>query len=146
MNALFPLLVALVAGIGVAVQSPSNAALARSTGSVWLAALWSFAIGTATLLAIWAVADRTPIASVRAAPWWTWLGGFYGAWFVAAFAFATPRLGLAVALTVAVAAQLAAALVIDHFGLLGLARAPVSAGRVAGLLLVLAGVVLVRRG
>ena len=42
--------------------------------------------------------------------------------------------------------QMAMAVVLDHYGLLGLPRHEVSLQRIAGLLLVVAGVVLVRRG
>lgn len=145
MQALLPIILVALAGIGVAIQSPTNAALARTGGSVWLAAVISFSVGLAALLVGWAV-DRTPVSAVRHAPWWMWLGGFYGAWFVAVLAFATPRLGLAVALTITVAAQLATALVIDRFGWLGLGQQPVTPGRVVGVALVLIGAVLVRRG
>jgi transporter family-2 protein len=145
MNALFPILAVLIAGIGVAVQPPTNAALARTAGSVWLAALVSFSVGTLALLAVWAV-DRTPLSALKGAPWWAWLGGLYGAAFVAALAYAAPRLGLAATLTVAVASQLVTALAVDRLGLLGLPQQPVTIGRLAGVALVLAGVVMVRRG
>lgn len=143
--AYLPILLAALAGLCVAVQSPSNAMLARTTGSVWFASTISFLGGTALLLAIWTMYDRTPLASVRQAPPWAWIGGLYGVTFVFAVAYATPRLGLAVTLTIAVAAQLAAALVLDHFGLLGLKPTPVSATKLAGLALVVGGALLVRR-
>lgn len=136
----------LLAGIGVAAQPPTNAALARASGSVLLAALTSFAVGTAILAAAWLAVDRTSPALLRGAPGWAWMGGLYGAVFVAAFAYAAPRLGLAPALTIAIATQLAAALVIDHFGLLGLRALPASPAKLVGVLMVLGGVVLVRRG
>lgn len=145
MPLLLPILFAIAAGLCVAVQSPSNAMLARSTGSVWFAATISFLGGTALLLAIWAVYDRTPFTAVRAAPPWAWIGGLYGVVFVAAVAYATPRLGLAVTLTITLAAQLAMAVMLDHFGLLGLKQEPVTLARLAGLALVVAGVFLVRR-
>jgi len=141
-----PLLVVLLAGVGLAVQAPTNAALARAGGSVTLAALVSFLLGTGVLAAAWLLIDRTPPAALKGAPGWAWAGGLYGAGFVAAMAYATPRLGLAATLTLAVASQLATALALDHFGLLGLRAAPVSGTRVAGVVLVLAGVLLVRRG
>jgi len=94
----------------------------------------------------WAAIDRTSPAALRGAPVWAWVGGLYGACFVAAMAYAAPRLGLATTLTVAIATQLATALVLDHFGLLGLKVAPISLWKVAGVVLVLAGVVLVLRG
>lgn len=119
--------------------------LARSTRSVWFASTVSFTGGTLLLLAIWTFHDRTPVAALRQAPPWAWIGGFYGVVFVYAVAFATPRLGLAVTLTVAIASQLAMAVVLDHFGLLGLKAAPISATKLVGLALVVAGVLLVRR-
>lgn len=145
MPVLLPFLFAMAAGLCVAVQSPSNAMLARSTGSVWFASLISFSGGLTVLVAIWALFDRTPLAAVRQAPPWAWIGGLYGVVFVAAVAYATPRLGLAVTLTVTLAAQLTMAVALDHFGLLGLRQEPVTGTRLAGLALVVAGVFLVRR-
>ena len=140
------ILLVLLAGVGLAVQAPTNAALARTSGSVLLAALVSFIVGSIVLALAWAAIDRTSPAALRGAPVWAWVGGLYGACFVAAMAYAAPRLGLATTLTVAIATQLATALVLDHFGLLGLKVAPISLWKVAGVVLVLAGVVLVLRG
>ena len=145
MAAAFPILVVLLAGVLLAVQAPSNAMLARASASVWLAALTSFLVGTVALMLVWAASDRTPFRSLRGAPWWAWIGGLYGAVFVAAMAYAAPRLGLAVTLTIAIGSQLLAAIALDHFGLLGLKSDPVSLSKVAGLALVVAGVLLVRR-
>ncbi|HTG38586.1 DMT family transporter [Sphingomonas sp.] len=145
MNALIPILAALLSGIGVAVQTPTNAALGRTVGSVVFAALISFSVGTIILLAAWLLADRTPLTQLKGARPWMLLGGAYGAFFVAAVAFAAPRLGLASMLTIVIASQLMAALAIDHFGLLGLPRTPIGVSKVLGVLLVLGGVVLVRR-
>ena len=145
MAALLPIVIVFLAGIGLAVQPPTNAALAQASGSVWLAALVSFMVGTSVLAIIWAVFDRTAFASLSGVRWWAWLGGFYGAAFVAALAYAAPRLGLAVTLTIAIASQLATALILDHYGLLGLKGAPVSATKLAGVALVVGGVLLVRR-
>ena len=58
----------LLAGIGLAVQAPTNAALARTSGSVLLAALASFVVGSIVLALTWAVIDRTPPAALRGAP------------------------------------------------------------------------------
>ncbi|WP_374294772.1 DMT family transporter [Sphingomonas sp.] len=141
-----PFILILLAGIGIAVQAPTNAALARISGSVLLAALVSFLVGTVVLLVAWMALDRTMPPALKGAPSWAWLGGFYGAGFVAAIAFAAPRLGLATALTVAIASQLATALALDHFGMLGLRTDPVTVPKLLGTALVIAGAVLVRHG
>jgi transporter family-2 protein len=144
---ILPALLILFAGAMTAAQPPTNAILARASGSVLFAALLSFAIGLAALLAVILLAQpRIATAPLREVPWYAWAGGFYGAFFVAVSAYAAPRLGVASLIVIAVAGQMIAALAIDHYGALGLARSAVTPGRLLGILLVLAGVVLVRRG
>lgn len=144
--AMLPILLVFVAGGMIAVQAPTNALLARAGGSPVLAALISFAVGTVALLAAWlASGNRSPVASFGGLPWYAWIGGLYGATFVAVAAYAAPRIGLASLITVGIAGQIAMALCLDHFGALGLPREPVNIGRLLGALLVVGGVILVRR-
>jgi transporter family-2 protein len=143
---LVPILLVFIAGGLVALQAPTNASLSRAGGSPVLAALISFSVGTAALLAVWAASGHRPAAaSFTGLPWYAWLGGLYGAVFVAIAAFAAPRIGLASLITIGIAGQIAMALLLDHFGALGLPREPINLGRIGGALLVLVGVVLVRR-
>ena len=74
-----------------------------------------------------------------------WIGGLYGATSVAVAAYAAPRIGLVSLITIGVAGQIAMALWLDHWGALGLPREPINLGRILGALLVVAGVVIVRR-
>ena len=144
---LIPLILVLFGGAMIAIQAPTNAMLAKAGGSAVLAALISFAVGTIALMLAWLVSGTRPGAATFASlPWYAWIGGVYGAIFVAVAAYAAPRIGLASLITVGVAGQILAALWLDHIGALGLPREPISIGRVAGALLVVAGVVLVRRG
>jgi transporter family-2 protein len=148
MNAnLVYVLLALVGGVLMAVQAPTNALLAKATDSPVLAALISFAVGTVALvLLLFAGSAPRALAGARALPWYAWIGGLYGAFFVAMAAFVAPRIGVGALLTAAVAGQLAAALALDHFGLLGLDPRPATLARILGLVLVFAGAFLVRRG
>lgn len=138
-------LLILLGGVLIAIQGPINAVLGRAVGSPVNAALLSFLVGSCAL-AVVALANRvTPDqGALRALPWWAWTGGFCGAVFVAAAAYAAPRIGVATMLTLAVASQLIAAVVLDHFGAFGVPRHPVSGGRLAGLALVFLGALLVR--
>jgi transporter family-2 protein len=148
MNAapLFPILLVVLAGGMIALQAPTNAILARAGGSPVLAALISFAVGTVTLLLVWLASGNRPRPVTFAGlPAYAWLGGAYGALYVAVAAYAAPKIGLAALITIGIAGQIAMALLLDHFGALGLPREPINLGRVAGSLLVIAGVVLVRR-
>ena len=144
--ALLPILLVLGAGGLIAVQAPTNAMLARAGGSPVLAALISFAVGTIALRAAWLGSANRPGSNAFAGlPWYAWLGGLYGATYVAVAAYAAPKIGLASLITIGIAGQIAMALWLDHLGALGLSRDPISFGRVAGAVLVVAGVILVRR-
>ena len=140
------ILMAVVGGVLLAVQAPTNAILGKASGSPIVAAFISFLIGTIALgVAVLGTEGKLFAPGLKQVPWYAWIGGFYGAFFVAVAAFGAPRVGMGVLLTTAVAGQLAAALVLDHFGLLGLARHPVNVTRALGLVLVLVGAVLVRK-
>jgi transporter family-2 protein len=145
-GALLSLVLAVIGGALLAIQAPTNALLGKASGSPIVAAFISFVVGSIALgAAVAATSGRLFDPSLKQVPWYAWVGGFYGAFFVAVAAFGAPRVGVGVLLTAAIAGQLAAAVVLDHFGLLGLARHPVTLTRVAGLVLVLIGAVLVRR-
>ena len=145
-SAALPLALAVIAGILIAIQAPTNALLGKASGSPIVAAFISFAVGTLALGAMVAASSGRLLApELRGVPWYAWIGGLYGAFFVAMAAFAAPRIVVASLLTAAIGGQILAALVLDHFGLLGLPRQAVNVERIAGAALVLAGAVLVRR-
>jgi len=144
---LFPILLVLFAGGMIALQAPTNAILARAGGSPVLAALISFAVGTIALFIVWLASGNRPETSGLAKlPWYAWMGGLYGATYVAIAAYAAPRIGLASLITIGIAGQIVSAMWLDHVGALGLPRDPFSLVRFAGAALVVVGVVLVRRG
>jgi len=147
MGSLYLTALAVIGGMLMAVQAPTNGLLAKGSGSPILAALISFMVGTvALLLILLATGSIRPLPIVKSLPWYAWLGGLYGAFFVAMAAVVAPRLGVGALLTAAVAGQLIGALVLDHYGLLGIESRPATLTRILGLLLVFAGAVLVRRG
>jgi transporter family-2 protein len=137
---------ALLGGALISVQTPTNAMLSRAVGSPVNAALISFAVGLVALLIIaLALGVRPAAGPVRALPWYAWTGGLYGAVFVTVAAFAAPRMGITFFLMVSIAGQLGTALLLDRMGAFGLDRVEISASRVAGVILVIAGALLVRR-
>jgi transporter family-2 protein len=76
-------------------------------------------------------------------PWWAWLGGAIGAGYVASTVAAAPRLGALNLFTAVIFGQLVCAVLRDHFGVL-YREHQLSAGRAAGIVLLDAGVALVR--
>ena len=136
---------ALVAGILLPIQVGMNAALADWVGGPVRAAVVSFAVGAVALilLSLAFFRDRD-LGDLGRAPWWVWVGGLLGAFYVASTAFAAPALGAALLFVILVAGQAGAALVLDHFGWVGFPVEHVTPGRIAGVGLVAAGVALVR--
>lgn len=145
-----PSLLAMIAvvlgGAATALQAPTNAKMMGAVGSPVNAAFVSFAVGTAALGILAVILQTRPdMAASRALPWYAWVGGLYGAIFVVAAAWGVPRLGVATTIILMVAGQLLLSVVLDHFGAMGVPKQPISWGRVAGVLMVLGGVLMVRR-
>jgi transporter family-2 protein len=111
------------------------------------AATVSFIVGTLALLAISALSSGglSSLGSVGKVPWWALVGGLLGAFYVTVALIAVRTLGASSLTALVVAGQLAVAVAIDRFGLFGIAKQQIAASRIAGLVLLLAGVVLVVR-
>ena len=145
MNNLY-ILFAVAAGAGVAAQAVINARLRFILGAPVWAATAQFVVGLVLLL-LFAVLTRQAVpagADLARAPWWMWTGGFFGATFILMAVVSTPVLGAALMLAASIVGQLAAALVIDHYGLFGGTVIPVTPARVLGVVLLGAGVILIR--
>ncbi|HMU33800.1 MAG: DMT family transporter [Acidobacteria bacterium] len=143
----FLIVLALLAGAVLPTQTALNNKLAVTVDNPILAALLSFIVGTITI-AIYSVATGVPLGNIAAAknaPPTAWLGGVLGAFFVASTVILLPRLGVAMTFGLVVAGQMLITLFYDHFGLLGLDVKPMNFGRVIGVLLVIGGVILIRR-
>ena len=139
------LLLVLAAGSALPVQAGINARLATWVGGPVRASAISFAVGTLALLVVVVLATRgAHTRSLGEAPWWVWLGGVVGAFYVASVVAAAPRLGAVAVFAAVVAGQILCSLVLDHFGLLGYDLHRVSPGRLVGIVLLGAGVALVR--
>jgi bacterial/archaeal transporter family-2 protein len=140
-------LLSLVAGIAVAVQTGVNTQLRNDTNSPVFTALISFAIGTVALTIIYfSFFKVTPVFPADFEfTWWKFTGGLLGVVYVTAIVIAAPRIGAANALGFIVAGQFVAAVIIDHFGLLGMPVNPISWWRVLGIVILICGVYLIQK-
>ena len=138
------ILTAAVGGL-VAVQAPINAGLSRATGSL-AAALISFAVGTAILAAIVVVSGQADgVASALDVRWYYLVGGLLGAAYVTAALVTVKSIGAGGVAAGTITGQLTTAVLLDRLGVLGLEKTPISAGRMAGVALLLAGTYLIIR-
>jgi bacterial/archaeal transporter family-2 protein len=139
--------VAVGAGCLVGLQAPINSRLGKVIGHDVQAATFSFLVGTAALVALSLVVrgGLGALGRVDRAPWWALVGGLLGAVFVTVALVTVRTLGASGLTAAVIAGQLGISVVIDRFGLLGVARQHVGVSRVLGLALLAAGVVLVVR-
>ena len=139
----------VVAGAAVAAQIAINAHLSVVTGGALWAANISFAVtmavglvalGVAMALGVMSLPDR----AVWSAPRWIWLGGLGGATYVLLAILLTHRIGAALLAAAGILGQLGTSLLIDHYGWFGVPVQRLSAVRLIGVVLLTAGVVLIR--
>jgi bacterial/archaeal transporter family-2 protein len=136
----------VAAGGLVGLQAPINSRLGKTIGTAQ-AATFSFLVGTVALVAIttfWR-GGLGSIGHVGRVPWWALVGGLLGAVYVTVALVAVRTLGASGLTAVVITGQLAISVAIDRFGLVGVARQHIGATRIVGLLLLVAGVVLVVR-
>ncbi len=141
-------LVLLLFGVGAvsALQPSVNARLADRVGGFLPSALVSFSVGAVVLLGLVVASGRAGgLRAAVGAPWWQWTGGLIGALYVSATIVAFPRLGTAAGMATVIAAQLTAGLLLDRAGAFGFRTIAVDWQRIVGVLLLLAGAVLVVR-
>jgi len=141
-----PMLFAVAAGISLVVQQALNANLRTALNSAAWSGFMSYLLGVLCMAAL-ALVMRDPAPSMATAsriPWFAWSGGLFGAIFIGLGIFLVPRLGAATFFALLIAGQMFGSIAFDHFGVLGVPVHPVSAVRIAGAALLVAGVVLIR--
>lgn len=147
LKSLLPVLLAMAAGVSVVVQQLLNTNVRTGLNSAAWSGVVSYVVGLAAAT-LFLIALREPIPTAAMAarvPWWSWTGGMFGALYIILAVILVPQLGSATFVALLVAGQLASSVAFDHYGLFGLETRPVDISRIIGVLMLIAGVVLIRR-
>ncbi|WP_107929266.1 DMT family transporter [Neisseria animaloris] len=142
---IFYLLLALVAGAGMSVQTAINSRLSFGIGDQPLvASLVSFIVGTVCLLIVTLFQSdwSNVFAHAGQQPWWRWLGGALGAVFVFTIVFLAPKMGISNVVFLLIIGQLAAGMVIDGYGLIQMPVRSIHWWKFAGMGVMLIGLAL----
>jgi len=134
---------AIAAGVAASMQAATNAALARAAG-LGSTLVVNTVIVLVGALGLWAGMGGKATFFPAGASWTLYLGGLFGFVVVASLTVVFPKIGAAYAIALMVGGQCVAALVVDHFGLMGMPRDPLTMPRVIGVALVAAGAVVMR--
>lgn len=140
------ILLAAAAGAGLALQAVINARLRTALDSALWASVTQVFVGLLFLAAVVLLLRQSPpfTASMVRLPWWIWTGGLLGAVYVVAVIVSTGPLGAAATIAAVIVGQTTMALVIDHYGWLGVEVQRLSLARVAGAMLMFLGLLLIR--
>jgi transporter family-2 protein len=140
------IIMAIIGGLILPIQVGWNSTVGKITNPMW-ATLISFVIGTIGLI-IYTFVIRTPwpaMQLIKTVPWYAWGGGLLGAVYISITIITAPKIGAALLVSLVVAGQMAAALVLDHYGMCGFPQNSISWLRILGTAMIIAGVVLIQR-
>jgi len=140
---LYPII--LIAGALQAWGPPMNNALRKALINPWLASVISFLPIVAVLGIVFLCLPR-PLPNTEAVsqmPWWAPLGGLIGAFAVVAGLIFVGKVGAGAFAGLTITANILMSLVIDKFGMFGMETHALSVGRMAGAILMVAGIALI---
>ena len=134
-------LTALLSGALMSIQGVFNTEVTKQT-STWLAAGWVQISAFAVCLAAWCITGREPIGDLfRVKPWYLLLGGAIGAFITITVIWSMAGLGPAKAAMLIVISQLAAAWLIELFGLFGMEKTDFTVRKLLGMAVAVVGIV-----
>lgn len=138
---------AVLAGAVLPFQAGLNVQLGKSVQQPIFAAFASFLIGSIGLFIYLLILkfDFSTMTQTKTVSLWVWTAGILGAFYVAAVIILAPKLGTALTFSLVVAGQMIISIVFDHFGLFGLPVKTINFQRILGILLLIVGVILIRR-
>jgi bacterial/archaeal transporter family-2 protein len=141
------IVLALLAGIMIPFQSAMNAQLGKTLQSPYYATLTVFIIA-AIGISVYILASKFALPTTiqfAAAPKWSYLGGVLGGSYILLIVICAPKLGIGNVTVMVLLGQLLAAIIIDHFGLLGATIHLLNWKRIVGVTLLIMGVYLVKK-
>ncbi|MBT1702303.1 DMT family transporter [Chryseosolibacter indicus] len=146
MNNYIWIIVALAAGALLPIQAGLNTRLGKTIENPVYASLISFVIGTIAL-ALYVVVTKQHVtwAGIKTAPFHIWLGGILGAFYVTAIVIVFPKIGPALTFGLIVTGQMVISVLLDHTNILVAEAHSFSLWRLVGIILIVAGVVILRR-
>jgi transporter family-2 protein len=141
------LVIVFIAGALLPLQAGLNARFGKSIDSPLFASLISFMVG-ALCIALYIPFTKESLSwsGLRSTPLPYWLGGgLTGAFFITVSLLALPRIGMALTFGLIVAGQVIIAVVLDHYNVLVAAQHSFNVWRLLGIVLIILGVVIVRK-
>ena len=141
------ILLSLFAGFAVPLQAGTNAKLGNLLGHPLWATAVSLLVSLAVLILIIIVtkAPRPNLAAIQEGPWWIWMGGVAGVFYITVALLMAPRLGALNFIMAVLVGQLVVSIAIDYFGLMGFPKQSLNINKVVGAVVVIGGFLIITR-
>lgn len=137
---------ALAAGVLNTLQTGANTQLNKALGApAWALTVIGAATFATGLAAVAVTGARWTQGGPAHVPWWGWIGGVLGAAYIGANLLVADKVGAAVFMGITVTAAVVTSLIMDHYGLLGFEVHKAGLGRIAGGMLMIAGLGLIAK-
>ena len=146
-NSILFIILAVSAGAMIPFQSAMNTTLGKNLQSPYFSALSVFIIA-AIGLSIYILVTKQTVPNPQQftnAPKWSYLGGILGGTYILLIVVLAPKLGIGNVTVMVLLGQILAAMIIDQFGLLNATVHSLNWQRIIGLVLLIAGVYLVKK-
>jgi len=139
-------LLALMGGAAIATQASMNAHLGVLLKSSLIGTTIAFMLsGLFTLIAVLISTKHYPqLEAIRSVPLYLWFtGSLLSAFGVAVFYYLIPKMGVGPMMTYALTGQILIAMLVSHYGWLGLPINPINSVKLVGMIALIAGILLV---
>lgn len=137
-------IVALISGVLMSIQGVLNTEVTKQT-SLWVSTGWVQLSALIVCITAWFIRDRSRVTALMdVSPKYMLLGGVIGAFITLTVIVSMDQLGPARAAQLIVVSQIAAAYLIEFFGLFGVDKANFQWSKVLGLGLSIIGIMIVK--
>ncbi|GAB2825751.1 DMT family transporter [Ferruginibacter profundus] len=140
------IIIALVSGAFLPIQAGLNSRMGKAIESPVHASLISFIVGAVTVL-LYSILTKQQVywSGFRNAPAYVLLAGVMGAFYVTAIILTFPKIGPAMTFGIVVAGQMTMSVLLDHFNILVAQQHTVTVWKLLGVVLIITGVVIIRK-
>jgi bacterial/archaeal transporter family-2 protein len=142
MQATFFILFSLLMGAMLSVYLPMNSAVSKHLGSPITANITFFFVALVTSILMYAIwGDVDTIKKIKDVPLWLYLTGVFSAFMILGTTFLIPKVGVRKFFILTVSGQILMAVIVSHFGFLGMPKDPISIKKIIGAVCIVFGVV-----
>ena len=133
---------AIAMGVMLAVYLPMNSSVAEYLGSPITANITFFSVALISSIVIFLVwGESGTIHRIKSVPIWLYITGIASAAMILGTTYLIPRIGARQLFLLTVSGQILMAMLISHFGLLGVPKDTISMNKIIGAVFIFAGAV-----